>query len=83
MLFEFGEQYYAWGGEGVVWTGREREDLRRIEVPVLYVGQTGDWVCRTDLMAEPKGMGLVPDLEEKVIEAGHWCLYECPERVAR
>lgn len=58
------------------------EDLRKIDAPMLYVGQTGDWVCRTDLMGEAKEMGLVSDLEEKVVEAGHWCLYECPEKIA-
>lgn len=58
------------------------EDKRKIEVPMLFIGQTGDWVCRTDLMAPAKQQGLVKDLEEKVIDAGHWCLYECPEKVA-
>ena len=53
-------------------------DKRVIEVPMLYIGQTGDWVCRTDLMKDAKEQGLVPDLEEKVVDAGHWCLYEKP-----
>lgn len=26
------------------------EGKRAIDVPVLYIGQTGDWVCRTDLV---------------------------------
>lgn len=51
-------------------------DKRVIDVPMLYIGQTGDWVCRTDLMGDAKEQGLVGDLEEKVINAGHWCLYE-------
>lgn len=58
-------------------------DLRRIEVPVLYIGQTGDWVCRTDLMGPAKEQGLVPDLEEEVVDAGHWVLYEKPGEVVR
>lgn len=62
--------------------GPNGEDLRRIEVPFLYIGQTGDWVCRTDLMTPAKDKGLVPDCEEKVLQAGHWCLYECPDKVA-
>lgn len=57
-------------------------DKRAIDVPLLYVGQTGDWVCRTDLMADAKEQGLVEDLEEKVVDAGHWCLYEKPTVVA-
>ncbi|KAK5110778.1 hypothetical protein LTR85_000723 [Meristemomyces frigidus] len=55
---------------------------KKIDVPVLYVGQTGDWVCRTDLMSDVKEAGLVPDLEEKVVEAGHWVLYEKPGEIA-
>lgn len=62
-----------------------KSDDRReqvIDVPLLYIGQTGDWVCRTDLMSDTQKLGLVPDLEEKVIDAGHWVLYEKPEEVA-
>ncbi|TKA22948.1 hypothetical protein B0A50_07690 [Salinomyces thailandicus] len=55
---------------------------RSLDVPVLYIGQTGDWVCRTDLMSDARKQGLVPDVEEKVIEAGHWVLYERPLEVA-
>lgn len=53
-----------------------------IEVPMLYIGQTGDWVCRTDLMSDAKDAGLISDIEEKVIDAGHWCLYEKPQEIA-
>ena len=60
---------------------RNVED-KKIDVPLLYIGQTGDWVCRTDLMIDAKEQGLVPDLEEKVLEAGHWFLYEVPEEFA-
>ncbi|KAK0305796.1 hypothetical protein LTR29_007242 [Friedmanniomyces endolithicus] len=49
---------------------------KKITVPVLYIGQTGDWVCRTDLMSDAKEAGLVKDVEEKVVDAGHWCLYD-------
>lgn len=55
-------------------------DKRNIDVPVLFLGQTGDWVCRTDLMIDTKDY--VKDLEEKVVDAGHWCLYEKPEAIA-
>ena len=57
-------------------------DSKKIDVPLLYIGQTGDWVCRTDLMIDAKKQGLVPDLEEQVIKAGHWFLYEVPEELA-
>lgn len=60
----------------------EDENRKKIEVPLLYLGQTGDWVCRTDLMQDAVKQGLVNDLEEKVVDAGHWCLYEKPEEIA-
>lgn len=60
----------------------EKKDGSKIEVPLLYIAQTGDWVCRTDLMNDPKKAGLVQDVEEKVVEAGHWVLYEKPEEIA-
>lgn len=59
----------------------KKPDGTKIEVPMLYIGQTGDWVCRTDLMADSKD--LVADLEERVVDAGHWVLYEKPEEIAR
>lgn len=50
---------------------------KEITVPLLYIGQTGDWVCRTDLMSDAKEAGLIKnELEEKVVQAGHWFLYE-------
>ncbi|KAK5174167.1 uncharacterized protein LTR77_001247 [Saxophila tyrrhenica] len=56
------------------------EEDKQIRIPLLYIGQTGDWVCRTDLMSDAKGAGLIKnDLEEKVIDAGHWFLYEKPQ----
>ena len=60
----------------------QSEDAKRIEVPLLYIGQTGDWVCRTDLMIDAKNAGLVGDLEEKVVDGGHWILYEKPQEIA-
>lgn len=59
----------------------ERVNGTKIEVPMFYIGQTGDWVCRTDLMGDSKG--LVEDLEERIVDAGHWVLYEKPEEIAR
>ena len=56
---------------------------KKIDVPCLYIGQTGDWVCRTDLMADARDQGLVSDLQEEAMEAGHWVLYENPQEVAR
>lgn len=33
-------------------------------------------------MGPAKDQGLVPDLEEKVVDAGHWVLYEKPDEIA-
>lgn len=55
---------------------------KKIDVPVLYVGQTGDWVCRTDLIDNAKKQGLIADLEQRTVEAGHWVLYEKPGEIA-
>lgn len=53
---------------------------KSITVPLLYIGQTGDWVCRTDLMADAKDAGLIKaGVEEKVIDGGHWFLHD-PEQ---
>lgn len=59
--------------------GEKGEDRRVIDVPLLFIGQTGDWVCRTDLMVDAKNEGLVKDVEEKVLDAGHWWAYEKPK----
>jgi len=48
------------------------EDAKSITVPVLNIGQTrGDYACRTDLMCDAKEAGLMKDVEEKVVQAGH------------
>ena len=57
-------------------------DLRKIEVPLLFIGQTGDWVCRVDLMQDAVKENLVTDLEVKVVQGGHWILYEKPDEIA-
>lgn len=54
----------------------------KIEVPHLYIGMTGDWVCRTDLSKDAVDAGLVDELEEKVVDAHHWCLYD-PEKAKK
>ncbi len=49
-------------------SGKDKE----ITVPLLYIGQTGDWVCRTDLMSDAKEAGLIKaGIEEKVVNAGY------------
>lgn len=55
----------------------------KIQVPVLYVGCTGDPVCRHDMIELPKKAGLLPDLEQQSIVSGHWCPMEKPDEVAK
>lgn len=55
------------------------EEAATIRVPVLFVGATGDAVCRPE-MIEPVKVFL-PDLTTKIVEAGHWDTYEKPEEV--
>ncbi|KAK5170391.1 uncharacterized protein LTR77_004978 [Saxophila tyrrhenica] len=52
-----------------------------VEHPCLFVGCSGDLVCRVDAIEGPKRDGLVPDCTVRVVESGHWCLYEKPEEV--
>ena len=57
----------------------DRPEGTKIEVSHLYIGMTGDWVCRTDLTKDAIDAGLVDDVEEKVVDAHHWCSYD-PEK---
>jgi len=54
-----------------------------IKDPVLFIGCTGDFVCRHDMIEIPKKAGLLPDLEEQSIESGHWVPMEKPDEVAK
>ena len=57
------------------------EDLI-IKVPILFIGCTGDAVCRTDLANSAKNAGLVPDMTVKEIQTiSHWCPMEKPTEV--
>lgn len=58
-------------------------DRHRVDLPVLYVGCSDDLVARPDSINAAKGAGLLPDLEEVLIESGHWCMFEKPEEVTK
>ncbi|KAK2793278.1 hypothetical protein FQN50_010018 [Emmonsiellopsis sp. PD_5] len=47
--------------------------------PVLFVGCSGDSVCREDAIQRPKELGLLPDLTVKSVQAAHWSLLENPK----
>ena len=53
-----------------------------IKVPVLFVGCTRDANNRIDLIEGPEKGGLLPDLEVKVLDCGHWSPMEKPREVA-
>lgn len=58
------------------------EERSVVNVPALYFGGTGDYVCRPEMMAESIQKGLLPHLEHAgMIEAGHWTPYEAPAEV--
>jgi pimeloyl-ACP methyl ester carboxylesterase len=64
-------------------TDRELPKERHVvKVPVLYIGCTEDAVCRTDLNQYPRGLGLLPDYKEVVLECGHWSPMEKPAEIA-
>lgn len=60
-----------------------RKEVVTVHVPMLFIGCTGDAVCRTELIEAPRTAGLLPDLEVQVIEAGHWCAMEKPDEISK
>ncbi|KAK9777144.1 putative AB hydrolase-1 domain-containing protein [Seiridium cardinale] len=59
------------------------EDSLAIEVPTLFVICTKDAVCLPEMMKPAKERGLVPNLEEVVVESGHWSPMEKPQEIAK
>lgn len=55
----------------------------RVNVPVLFLGSTRDAVSLTSAIKFPQEKGLLPDLEVKEIESGHWVTMEKPEEVGQ
>ncbi|KAG7418726.1 Epoxide hydrolase A [Fusarium oxysporum f. sp. raphani] len=53
-----------------------------ITVPTLFIGCTGDEVALPEMIEENKQAGLVPHVEIKVLDCGHWCMMEKPDDVA-
>jgi pimeloyl-ACP methyl ester carboxylesterase len=60
----------------------ESEGKGKVEKPYLFIGATGDAVCKAEFIEMPKQMGLVPDLETVVLESHHWVPYEKPKEAA-
>jgi soluble epoxide hydrolase / lipid-phosphate phosphatase len=53
-----------------------------IDVPLLFVICTQDSVCLGEMMDPAKSQGLVPDLQEVVLECAHWSPMEKPNEIA-
>jgi soluble epoxide hydrolase / lipid-phosphate phosphatase len=55
----------------------------KVHIPVLFVGCTQDANNRVELIEIPKRNGLLPMLEVKVLECGHWSPMEMPREIAQ
>lgn len=63
-------------------TEKELKDAGAVvDQPYLFIGCTGDAVCRTDAIEGVKQAGLVKDVEVHELESGHWCPFEKPDEV--
>jgi soluble epoxide hydrolase/lipid-phosphate phosphatase len=51
-----------------------------VNVPVLFVGATGDAVCQTAQIYQPQQAGLLPDLVIEEVTSSHWQTYEVPDK---
>jgi len=83
--FEAPLQWYKATVNNVQWESDRtiRKELLTVQIPMLYIGCTGDAVCRTDMIEIPRKAGLLPDLEVQTIECAHWCAMEKPDEVSR
>jgi soluble epoxide hydrolase/lipid-phosphate phosphatase len=82
--FEAPVQWYFASKDGHQWAVEKDIPQERlvIKVPLLFVGATGDSVCRTAMIYEPQKAGLLPDLVVKEVTSGHWQPYEVPEKTS-
>ncbi|KAH8848402.1 hypothetical protein MCOR02_009387 [Pyricularia oryzae] len=79
--FDAPVQYYVAGKIGTLAENARRvgPEALRADLPVLFVGSTGDAVCRPELIEGSAKAGLLPDLEKHVIQdCGHWIPMERP-----
>jgi soluble epoxide hydrolase/lipid-phosphate phosphatase len=80
--FEAPLQWYFAMKDGHHWTVEKELSPEQlvIKVPLLFIGATGDAVCRTDMIYLPQQAGLLPDLVVKEVTCGHWQTLEVPEK---
>lgn len=58
------------------------KDRYIVRVPVCQITCTQDPVCIAELSIPAKTGGFLPDVEEHIIDSGHWVPYENPDKVA-
>jgi soluble epoxide hydrolase/lipid-phosphate phosphatase len=82
--FEAPVQWYFAMKDGHHWAVEKDIPQERlvVKVPLLFVGATGDAVCRTESIYEPQKAGLLPDLVVKEVTSAHWQTYEVPEKTS-
>jgi pimeloyl-ACP methyl ester carboxylesterase len=81
--FEAPVQWYISLKDGVQFEVEKdiKPEVLKVELPVLFIGCTGDPVCLTSSINPARDAGLLPDLTVKLLECGHWCPYEKPKEV--
>jgi len=82
--FETWQAYYLARKDNVQFEAEKvgvRRDRSRVDLPVLYVGCSCYLVAGPESINAAKLAGLLPDLEEVLVESGHWCMFEKPEEV--
>lgn len=52
-----------------------------VKVPTLFVAGKRDVVCLAAQIEQPKQMGLLPNLTEEEVDAGHWSMWSNPREV--
>ena len=57
------------------------KDKTSIDVPLLFIACTKDFVCVPSLMQPAKDLGLVPKLKEVIVDCAHWSPMEKPDEV--
>ena len=60
---------------------KAKEENSVIRVPYLFIGATGDAVCRKELINLPIEAGLLPDAKVVTVEGGHHIMLEKPDEV--
>ncbi len=67
-----------------LYIGECKIDVENVQELLLitFAGFNGDHVLRTDLNKPWIALGLLPTIEEHVVEANHWGPYEKPQEIA-